>query len=106
MVGARGFAADSAVSAYGDGEQGADCEGLVRRYAGSLDEYGGLAHAVDIVVAGAQHSTDLIVWKLADEMRVGVFALTRRPAFGRDFKLRSQTDDAIDSVCRNIAEGF
>ena len=57
-------------------------------------------------MAGARHYTDLIVWKLADEMRVEVFTLTRRPAFARDFKLRSQTDDAIDSVCRNIAEGF
>ena len=57
-------------------------------------------------MAGARHHTDLIVWKLADEMRVEVFKLTRRPAFVRDFKLRSQTDDAMDSVCRNIAEGF
>ena len=39
-------------------------------------------------------------------MRVLVFRLTRRPALDRDLKLRSQTEDAIDSVCRNIAEGF
>jgi len=26
--------------------------------------------------------------------------------FAADFKLRSQIDDAADSVCRNIAEGF
>lgn len=57
-------------------------------------------------MAGAQHYRDLIVWKLADEMRVLVFKLTRRPAFDRDLKLRSQTEDAMDSVCRNIAEGF
>ena len=57
-------------------------------------------------MAGAQHYTDLIVWQLADQMRVEVFTLTRRPQYARDLKLRSQTDDAMDSVCRNIAEGF
>lgn len=57
-------------------------------------------------MAGARHYKELIVWQLADEMRVAVFALTRRAVFERDYKLRSQTDDAIDSVCRNIAEGF
>jgi four helix bundle protein len=57
-------------------------------------------------VAAAQHYSDLIVWKLADEIRVEVFKLTKRAPFSRDYKLKSQTDDAMDSVCRNIAEGF
>jgi four helix bundle protein len=57
-------------------------------------------------VAGARHFTELIVWKLGDEHRVEVFALTKRPRFRADFKLRSQVDDAADSVCRNVAEGF
>jgi four helix bundle protein len=37
--------------------------------------------------------------------RQQVFELTKKPPFAADFKLRSQLDDAADSVCRNIAEG-
>jgi four helix bundle protein len=54
----------------------------------------------------ATHYTDLVVWQLADALRVGVFRLTRRAPFSQDFKLQGQTEDSIDSVCRNIAEGF
>jgi four helix bundle protein len=57
-------------------------------------------------MAGARHFTELIVWQLGDEHRVEVFALTKRPRVRADFKLRSQIDDAADSVCRNVAEGF
>ena len=57
-------------------------------------------------MAGARHFTELIVWKLGDEHRIEVFALTKRPRFRADFRLRSQIDDAADSVCRNVAEGF
>jgi four helix bundle protein len=57
-------------------------------------------------VPGARHFTDLIVWQLGDQLRTEVFRLTRTPRFAADFKLRAQTDDAVDSVCRNIAEGF
>jgi four helix bundle protein len=55
---------------------------------------------------GARHFTELIVWQLADQHRVQVFALTRRTPLHADLKLRSQIDDAVDSVCRNVAEGF
>jgi four helix bundle protein len=55
---------------------------------------------------GARHFTELIVWTLADAIRVEVFTLTERPAFRRDLKAKSQLDDAANSVCRNIAEGF
>ncbi len=57
-------------------------------------------------MAGARHYTELIAWQLADELRVAAFAFTRRPQFSRDFKHRGQAEDAIDSICRNIAEGF
>jgi len=57
-------------------------------------------------MAGARHYSQLRVWKLADELRAEVFALTARPKFARDFKAQGQADDAINSVCRNIAEGF
>ena len=32
--------------------------------------------------------------------------LTGRPGFATDFKLKAQAEDAVGSVCRNIAEGF
>ena len=57
-------------------------------------------------MAGARHFTELIIWQLADELRRHVFALTKERPFAADFKLRAQIDDAADSVCRNIAEGF
>ena len=57
-------------------------------------------------MAGARHFSELIVWQLSDRLRVEVLQITRRPCVQRDFKLRAQLDDAIDSVCRNIAEGF
>lgn len=56
-------------------------------------------------MAGARHFSELIVWQLSDR-RVEVLQITTRPCVQRDFKLRAQLDDAIDSVCRNIAEGF
>jgi four helix bundle protein len=55
---------------------------------------------------GARHFRELIVWQLADELRRETLALTERPDFARDFKLREQAEDAIHSTCRNIAEGF
>ena len=57
-------------------------------------------------MAGARHFSELIAWQLADRMRVLVFGLTGRTPFDRDLKARSQLDDAVNSVCRNIAEGF
>jgi four helix bundle protein len=53
-----------------------------------------------------RHYSQLTVWKLADQLRREVFRLTGRQPFARDFKAQGQTDDAINSVCRNIAEGF
>ena len=57
-------------------------------------------------MAGARHHTEIVAWQLADQIRVEIFALTRQGTFARAFKLRPQTEDAIDSVCRNISEGF
>ena len=54
----------------------------------------------------AKRFEDLILWQLADQMRVLVFNLTERDCFARDLKLHSQTEDAMNSICRNIAEGF
>jgi four helix bundle protein len=57
-------------------------------------------------MGGAKRYEDLIVWQLADQIRVLVFTLTERPRFVRDVRLRAQTEDAVNSMCRNIAEGF
>ena len=57
-------------------------------------------------MAGAKHFKELIAWQLADQLRVEIFKFTSRPAFTRELKLRSQTEDAANSVCRNIGEGF
>ena len=35
-----------------------------------------------------------------------MLGLTSRPRFVADLKLHSQIEDAVGSVCRNIAEGF
>jgi four helix bundle protein len=57
-------------------------------------------------MAGARHFTELIVWQLGDQHRAHIFTLTKRQPLRGDLKLRSQLDDAADSVCRNVAEGF
>lgn len=55
---------------------------------------------------GARHFSELTVWQLADELRIETLKLTGRPAFARNLKAQTQADDAVNSVCRNIAEGF
>ena len=53
-----------------------------------------------------RHFSQLIVWRLAEEIRIKVFELTAKPSFAADFKAKSQGEDAANSVCRNISEGF
>jgi four helix bundle protein len=57
-------------------------------------------------VAGARDFSQLITWQLADALRVEVLRHSQREPWAKDWKFKSQTEDAIDSVCRNIAEGF
>ena len=49
---------------------------------------------------------DLIVWQKAHELAVGIYGLTSREPFCRDFGLRDQIQRAAVSVMSNIAEGF
>jgi len=49
---------------------------------------------------------DLIVWQKAHELAVGIYGLTSREPFCRDFGLRDQNQRAAVSVMSNIAEGF
>jgi four helix bundle protein len=55
---------------------------------------------------GARHYSELTVWRLADELRTETLKLTKRPAFARNLKTQSQAEDAVNSICRNTAEGF
>ena len=57
-------------------------------------------------MSGARHFSELVIWQLGDELRRRTFAFTSRPRFVRDVKLHAQTEDAVNSLCRNIAEGF
>ena len=57
-------------------------------------------------MAGARHFSQLIVWQIADALRIEVLKLTQSGACSSNWKFRQQVEDAIDSVCRNIAEGF
>jgi four helix bundle protein len=57
-------------------------------------------------VRPARHFTQLIVWQLSDQIRSEVYELTKQHPLRADLKLRTQLDDAAESVCRNVAEGF
>jgi four helix bundle protein len=57
-------------------------------------------------MAGAQAYTELDAWKLANELKLGVYALIRAGEVQRDFEFRDQIRNAAASAPRNIAEGF
>jgi four helix bundle protein len=49
---------------------------------------------------------DLIVYKLADQLRAEAIRLTGLPSASREFKLRDQLRASAGSVVANIAEGY
>ena len=53
-----------------------------------------------------QRYEDLPVWKLAQDVAVGVYTLTRDRFFSGPGDLRSQLRRASLSVSNNVAEGF
>jgi four helix bundle protein len=57
-------------------------------------------------MAGARDFSQLVAWQLADALRIEILKLTQGTACATGWKFRHQIEDAIDSVCRNIAEGF
>jgi four helix bundle protein len=57
-------------------------------------------------MAGARSFTDLHCWKLANELKLGVYAVIKSPAVERDCEFRNQIRNAAASAPRNIAEGF
>ena len=55
---------------------------------------------------GAKRVEDLVVFRLGDELRNRIHAITDRPTVMADGRFCSQLRDAASSVTRNIAEGF
>ena len=55
---------------------------------------------------GARTYTELDAWKLANELKLRVYALVRSGEASRDFEFRDQIRNAAASAPRNIAEGF
>ena len=57
-------------------------------------------------MTGAKNHRELIVWQVADELRMEVYQLTARSPASRDFKFCDQLRDAVSGIPSNIAEGF
>ncbi|HEX5110770.1 MAG TPA: four helix bundle protein [Vicinamibacterales bacterium] len=57
-------------------------------------------------MAAATHFEELDCWQLANELKLALYALIRRPAVRRDFDLVKQIRKAAASSPSNIAEGF
>lgn len=55
---------------------------------------------------GARSFTELDCWKLANELKLGVYELLRSGDAARDMEFRNQIRNAAASAPRNIAEGF
>ena len=53
-----------------------------------------------------QRFEDLIVWQRARELTRGIYKMSERGQFARDFGLKDQLRRAAVSVMANIAEGF
>ena len=49
---------------------------------------------------------DLVTWRKARELSIGIYRATETGTFARDFALRDQIRRAAISVMSNIAEGF
>jgi four helix bundle protein len=57
-------------------------------------------------MAGVRDHTELDVWKLCDDLRCRIRDIVDRPGFSRYAKLREQLEEAAESPCPNIGEGF
>lgn len=53
-----------------------------------------------------QKFEDLNIWKLSLKITKGIYDLTAKKDFAKDFHLKDQIRGAIISVSSNIAEGF
>lgn len=54
----------------------------------------------------ARDYTELVVWQLVHKLRIETLKLTRTPPLSRDLRLRSEIEETVSSICRNIPERF
>lgn len=54
----------------------------------------------------AKRLEELIVWQLANDLRVRVHVLAKKMGVREDLRFASQLRDSASGVCRNVAEGF
>jgi four helix bundle protein len=57
-------------------------------------------------MTGVQSFEELICWQRANELKLGVYALTRAGAVSRDLEFRDQIRNSAAGAPRLIAEGF
>jgi four helix bundle protein len=57
-------------------------------------------------MAGVRRYSDLIAWKLANQLEREIFALTQTGPCATDFRFSDQIRESSASATRNIAEGF
>jgi four helix bundle protein len=55
---------------------------------------------------GIRRFEDIEAWQLARELTRVVYRLTKKQAFGKDYGLKRQIQEAAGSSMHNIAEGF
>jgi four helix bundle protein len=54
----------------------------------------------------ARDFSELACWQLANELKIQVYAVLKRPTVARDVNFCNQIRDSARSATRNIAEGF
>ena len=57
-------------------------------------------------MATAKQFEDLEIWKLARELAIQIFSLTKADGLSKDFALKDQMNRSSGSIMDNIAEGF
>jgi four helix bundle protein len=57
-------------------------------------------------MAAIERFEDIIAWQKAFDLAGGVYEITRKVAFSKDFGLSSQIQRAATSIMANIAEGY
>ena len=105
----------TAVGSFGSGVQWVQ-RVLFRGSAGSFGSIGSghgehrrtaaLSLQIHSGMSGARSHEELIVWQLADELKIAVYALIRTGPIRRDADLLSQLRRSASSAPRQIAEGF
>ena len=54
----------------------------------------------------ARNYKELVVWQLANQLRIETFRLLRRSSFSQDWAFRREGRKTVSQICRPIPEGF